>query len=206
MAEQGVEATTVAQIVGRAGSSIGSFYARFSGKDELIHYLEERVWSDVRARWDDALASDTWKDLSLPDVVAGVVRLIIQVEQMAGKARHALAFSPKNAYGKPPPHRLFAAHLEAGVGALLLNMRDQIGHPRPDDAVAIGYRTIAAAAREFALSDGHPSSDDSAMPPNGVDRETLRAELSLMFLCYLGTAPTFGADSPEDVDFFEIWS
>ncbi len=206
IAEQGVEATTVAQIVARAGSSIGSFYARFSGKDELMHYLEERVWFDARSRWDDALASNTWKDLPLPDVVAGVVRLIIQVQQVAGKARQALAFSPNVAHGAPSPHHVFAAHLEAGVGALLLDRRDQIGHPCPEDAVAIGYRTISAAAREFALSDGHPSSEESAMPSNGVDGETLQAELSLMFLSYLGAAATPRGDSPEDVDFFEIWS
>ena len=72
--------------------------------------------------------------------------------------------------------------------------------------MAIGYRTISAAARDFALSDGHPSSESSAMPSTGVDRETLQAELSLMFLSYLGTAPTARGDSPEDVDFFEIWS
>lgn len=206
IAEQGVEATTVAQIVARAGSSIGSFYARFSGKDELMHYLGERVWSDARARWDDALASNTWRDLSLSDVVAGVVRLIIQVEQVAGKARRALAFSPKHPNEAPSPHRLFAAHLEAGVGALLLDMRDQIGHPCPDDAVAIGYRTISAAARDFAVSGGRASSDDSAMPSTGVDQETFQAELSLMFLSYLRAAPTAGGDSPQDVDFFEIWS
>lgn len=206
IAEQGVEATTVAEIVARAGSSIGSFYARFSGKDELMHYLEERVWSDARARWDDALASDTWKDLSLPDLVAGVVRLIIEIEQMAGKARRALAFSPDPAHGDPSPQRLFSAHLQAGVGALLLGKRDQIGHPRPDDAVAIGYRTVSAAARDFALSDGDPPSDDCAMPSSGVDGETLQAELSLMFLSYLGAAPPSGGDSQDSVDFFEIWS
>ena len=70
IAEQGVEATTVAQIVAHAGSSIGSFYARFEGKDELMHYLEERVWSDARAKWDDAVASNTWKDLSLSEATA----------------------------------------------------------------------------------------------------------------------------------------
>ncbi|MCH7563887.1 MAG: TetR/AcrR family transcriptional regulator [Gemmatimonadetes bacterium] len=206
IAEQGVEATTVAQIVARAGSSIGSFYARFSGKDELMHYLEERVWSDARARWDNALANDTWKDLSLPDVVAGVVRLIINVEQMGGKAKQALAFSSHAAHGEPSPHHVFAAHLEAGASALLLDRRDQIGHPCPEDAVAIGYRTISAAAREFAFADGHRSSDDYATPSSGVDPETFHAELSLMFLSYLGTAPTPKGDSPEDVDFFEIWS
>ncbi len=206
IAEQGVEATTVAEIVARAGSSIGSFYARFSGKDELMHYLEERVWSDARTRWDDALASDTWKDLSLPEVVEGVVRLTIQIEQVAGKARRALAFSPDPAHGGPSPQRLFSAHLQAGVGALLLDMRDQIGHPRPDDAVAIGYRTVSAAAREFALSDGFLSSDDCAIPSNGVDGETLQAELSLMFLSYLGAAPPSGDEPRDGVDFFEIWS
>ena len=206
IAEQGIEATTVAQIVARAGSSIGSFYARFSGKDELMHYLEERVWSDALERWNNALANDTWKDLSLPDVVAGVVRLIIEVEQMGGKARQVLAFSPSAAHGEAAPHHVFAARLEAGASALLLKRRDQIGHPCPEDAVAIGYRTISAAARDFPLSDGHPSVEDSAMPLNRVDRETLQAELSLMFLSYLGTAPTPKRDSPEDVDFFEIWS
>lgn len=206
IAEQGVEATTVAEIVARAGSSIGSFYARFSGKDELMHYLEERVWSDARSRWDDALASDAWKDLSLPDVVAGVVRLILQIEQVAGKARQALAFSPDPDHGDPSPQRLFSAHLQAGVSALLLEKRDQIGHPRPAEAVAIGYRTVSAAAREFALSVVDPSSDDCEMPSNGVDGETLQAELSLMFLSYLGAAPPSGGDSPDAVDFFEIWS
>jgi AcrR family transcriptional regulator len=205
IADQGVEATTVAQIVERAGSSIGSFYARFSGKDELMHYLGERVWSDARARWDDALASNTWRDRSLSDVVAGVVRLIIQVEQVAGKARQALAYSPKHPNDAPSPHGLFAAHLEAGVGALLLDMRDQIGHPCPDDAVSIGYRAVSAAARDFAVSGGRASSDDSAPPSSGVDQETFQAELSLMFLSYLRAAPTSGGGSPQEVDFFEIW-
>ncbi|GMR13706.1 MAG: hypothetical protein BMS9Abin29_1919 [Gemmatimonadota bacterium] len=206
IAEQGVEATTVAQIVARAGSSIGSFYARFSGKDELMHYLEERVWSDARARWDDALASNTWKGLSLPDVVVGVVRLMIQVEQVAGKARQALAFSPKPADGPPSPHRLFAAHLEAGVRALLLGMRDQIGHPRPDDAVVIGYRALSSAVRHLAVSAEPALTVDSAPAWRGVDQETLQAELSLMFLSYLGARPISGGGRPEDVDFFEIWS
>ena len=97
-------------------------------------------------------------------------------------------------------------------------MRDQIGHPRPDEAVAIGYRTVSAAAREFAVLDGPPLSDDwaddcaddcaegSDTRSSGVDRETLQAELSLMFLSYLGAAPPSGGESQEGVDFFEIWS
>ena len=36
---------TVQDIVSRAGTSVGSFYARFSGKDDLFAYVEASVWT-----------------------------------------------------------------------------------------------------------------------------------------------------------------
>ena len=44
IAQNGVEGTTVGAIVRRAGSSVGSFYARFDGKGDLLLYLDERIW------------------------------------------------------------------------------------------------------------------------------------------------------------------
>ena len=55
--EDGPDGLTVQAIVERAGSSVGSFYARFSGKDELLAYLGERIWREAAARWDEAVAS-----------------------------------------------------------------------------------------------------------------------------------------------------
>ena len=205
IAEQGVEATTVSQIVRRANSSVGSFYARFSGKDDLVHHLEERVWADAQARWDAALATNVWEDLSLSEIVEGVVRLILQVEQVAGKARRALVLSRSNELESPPPHRLFSAHLESGVGTLLLTKRDQIGHPRPDEAVIIGYRTMAAAAREFVVPEGPSDVQAQDVETSGTDWEALGSELSMMFMFYLGTVPSSHDRPSEDVDFFEIW-
>ena len=78
MEEKGVEKTTVAEIVERADASVGSFYARFAGKEDLIRYLQENVWTDARERWNHALAAEAWEGLSMSKVVEGVVGLLLR--------------------------------------------------------------------------------------------------------------------------------
>ena len=54
--QNGVEGTTVGAITRRAGSSVGSVYARFDGKSDLLHYLDERIWETVQPPGPEALA------------------------------------------------------------------------------------------------------------------------------------------------------
>ena len=44
---EGPDGLTVQAIVERAGSSVGSFYARFGGKDDLLEYVGDRVWRSL---------------------------------------------------------------------------------------------------------------------------------------------------------------
>jgi hypothetical protein len=53
--ESGVEGTTVSDIVDRANTSVGSFYARFKGKDDLLRYLRDRFQDEVLDRWDQGV-------------------------------------------------------------------------------------------------------------------------------------------------------
>ncbi|MGM0670184.1 MAG: TetR/AcrR family transcriptional regulator, partial [Gemmatimonadota bacterium] len=73
MAERGVEGATIASIVARAEASVGSFYARFPSKDDLVRYLRDRVWTEARERWDQALTAESWSGRSTREVVEGVV-------------------------------------------------------------------------------------------------------------------------------------
>lgn len=50
-AEDGVDGSAVSDIVKRARSSVGSFYGRFRGKDELVLAVDERLWAQVDERW-----------------------------------------------------------------------------------------------------------------------------------------------------------
>ncbi|MGD8279645.1 MAG: helix-turn-helix domain-containing protein, partial [Gemmatimonadota bacterium] len=56
----GPDGVTVQGVVQRADSSVGSFYARFGGKDDLLHYLAERVWDEALERWNAALEARAW--------------------------------------------------------------------------------------------------------------------------------------------------
>jgi AcrR family transcriptional regulator len=62
-AERGYNETTVDDIVAAARIGIGSFYALFSGKEECVLALHDRVVSDARERATAALPDDgTWSE------------------------------------------------------------------------------------------------------------------------------------------------
>src|SRR5687767_593356 len=89
--EGGVEAVTVQSVVQRAGASVGSFYARFSGKEDLLRHLDETVWADATQRWEEGLQEHDWSALSLEETVARIVQLVLASGRGDEGARRALA-------------------------------------------------------------------------------------------------------------------
>ena len=61
MAEKGFEDTPVSEIVPRASSSVGAFYARFDDKDALLHALAVRFVDQAMATADAALDPTRWE-------------------------------------------------------------------------------------------------------------------------------------------------
>lgn len=232
MAEKGVEQTSVAEIVERARSSVGSFYARFDGKEDFVAYLERRVWDDARERWDAAVARLEGRSLPPAQLVAGVVRLLVETNGQDRGRRRALGA----ATGSMARASAFHEHVLQGVkGLLLRDDRSGFRHPHPDRAVTLGYRVIAAALQELPTLTGGI----------GGEEERLVSELTRLYLAYLGsdeappaprdrgetTRPVEGRESsadegapratedeprepdaqprparePERVDFFDVW-
>jgi AcrR family transcriptional regulator len=174
MAVQGVEHTSVAQIVREARSSVGSFYARFDGKDDFVQHLEGRVWEDARERWDLALERLDVRDLSTPELVAGVVRLLLETSDADLNRRRVLGA----ASGSTTRASAFHDHVLTTVSMVLLDRRGEFAHPDPEQAVALGYRVIAGALRELPALVG----------PNGIGTESLVPELTRLYLGYLRAA------------------
>ena len=81
LATEGPSGLTVHKVVDKADSSIGSFYARFKGKEDLLDYLGERVWTEALERWNEALVSRDWSELSLEEMVEGSVVLLIDAQR-----------------------------------------------------------------------------------------------------------------------------
>lgn len=189
VAEQGLDALTVQAVVARAGSSVGSFYARFAGRDELIRHLRDSLGTGAAARWDAALAGRVDPDAPLAARVRAVVELAVEGLRADDRPRRALA-----ALGGEGA-RVLERHRAERVAALLLERSAEIGHPDPGTAVRLGYAAVlGAAGTALAPSDAEPGD------------ARLTDELVRLWLAYLGADGGDAVGEPGDVDFFDVWA
>jgi AcrR family transcriptional regulator len=184
--EKEFEEITIAEIVRRARSSCGAFYARFASKEALLPALydaysrslptEATVWSDP----------STWGERSLPVRVAKMVRFVIRdyratrlfMRPLALYARqHPQAISPENRQLSGDKHR--------AACAFLLECRDEITHPDPERAVDLIAYFIPAIGRDKILFGDAPHASSVQ-----VEDAMLEEELIRMALGYLCCTPT----------------
>ena len=205
MGEVGVEGATVAAIVNRAGASVGSFYARFPGKEDLVRYLQERVWTDARERWDEALSAEAWEGLPIRSVVEGVVGLLLRSLKADYQRRRALGWHRAMDSSGAELALSFHEHLLSTVTPLLLARREEISHPEPEAAIPFGYRAVVGAIREFLSLE-----EARALAPERVgvlpQEDDFGRELARLWNGYLDPGTRSGLEAEEgDVDFFDPW-
>ncbi len=188
---EGSDGLTVQAIVERANSSVGSFYARFAGKDDLLDYLGERVWREAASRWDDALSSRDWSDLDLRHMVEGAVRLLGEAGRSRASYLRALERTPG---AREDAYLAFHTHVIQGIERLLLSRAGEITHPEPAVAVPLGLRAVLAVV-ETPLRASGPD-----LPP----AERRMEEAVSMLMAYLAGDGATAAGAKE-VDFFDIW-
>src|SRR6185369_9416131 len=61
LADKSFSEATLAEIVDRAGVTVGAFYRRFPDKDALLHHLDERFFSEMHGRAEDLLDPNRWQ-------------------------------------------------------------------------------------------------------------------------------------------------
>jgi AcrR family transcriptional regulator len=193
--EKGSAGLTVQAIVSRARSSVGSFYARFGGKEDLLDYLEERVWREATVRWDQALAEQDWTPLGLRGVAWGAATLF--AEAGTARATYLRALGRGSAGGQEGAYGSFRERVLSDIERLLLERSGEISHPDPPLAARLGLRAM------LALIEAPP--DDPGGQP--LTAESVQAEAVGLLLAYLGGEPGDDEDerSSARVDFFDIW-
>lgn len=190
---EGPEGVTVQAVVARAKSSVGSFYARFRGKDDLLDYLGERMWQEALARWDHAVEEQTWSNMDLDQVTNGAVRLLIDVRDAgAGRLRQLDRLADRgDAYDR------FRRHLVSSLEGLLLERRGEMVHPDPELGVRLGLTAIAG------LIDARVDAPVGATPEGSLDRDRLAMECGDLLLRYLTAGGARHGNEP--VEFFDVW-
>jgi AcrR family transcriptional regulator len=191
LATEGPAGLTVHAVVDKADSSVGSFYARFKGKDDLLDYLGERVWTEALERWNDALVSRDWSELEIGDVIEGAVGLLIDAQRSRSAYLKALDWA---AGRQNDAYDTFRSQLLVGLGDILLQHEKEIEHEDPQLAVRLGLRAVLGVVdAEFRAVDDR------------LTRETLLTECGTLLRGYL-IGRSGPATEAGNVDFFDVWT
>ena len=190
LATEGPAGLTVQAVVAKANSSVGSFYARFKGKDDLLDYLGNRVWTEALERWSEALRSRAWGELELAEMVDGSIGLLIDAQRSRSAYLKALDWASGR---HNDAYETFRTQLLTGLAEVLLTRSAEIDHADPSLAVRLGLRAVLGVVdAEFRAVE------------NRITRETLAAECRALLLGYLTGSVGRGGDQ-DGVDFFDVW-
>ncbi len=179
---RGFEQLTLGEILERAGCSVGAFYGRFQSKDALLPFLYERYDRQIDAELDASLAPEQWTGQNLQSRIKYVIDESIRRYRERRGLLRAVALHARN-----HPEELESAVFRRRarqyrkIREILLERREEMNHPDPEQATDLGLLAVLATCREKCLFGDapHPRSVKS-------NERVLSRELQRMLLAYLG--------------------
>jgi AcrR family transcriptional regulator len=188
--EKGLADASIPEIVRRAGSSVGGFYARFRDKDALLRALEERFFLELYARLDAISSPERWQGASLAEIVRpSVEELVRTFRERAALIRCFLVRAGGDA-GTFEDGLRFRRDVAARFVALAGPRRDEIRHPEPELAVELGVQ-LAFGLMQQAVILGEVRAGGRVLGDADLVEEITRN-----FLAYLGLDPRWDPITP----------
>jgi AcrR family transcriptional regulator len=177
--ERGLDAVTIPEVVRVAGSSVGSFYARFPDKKALLDTLHERACAETLATAEVALDPALWKGASLGQMIRVMIGFAVRIFG----SRRTLMNAFNQAFAGDPGFAARRARTAVALGqrvtTFLLGRRESMGHPDPELAIPMALRVVAATLEQrnaLALAD---------VPEIAVTDALLEQELTRLVEGYL---------------------
>lgn len=179
--ERSFEAIGVTDIVRRAQSSVGAFYARFPSKDAVLHSLHERYVEESRATADSALDPETWDGVPLAEVVERFCDFVVQAHEEKGGLRRALLIASAHDEVHRARSVEVSAYVTGRIRRLLEQRQDELGHPDVAVAADFVHRLVFAALDQELVFGKAPAG-------TRLSREEMVRELTHTVLGYLRIA------------------
>lgn len=180
--EKGFADVSVPEIVHRAGSSVGGFYARFKDKDELLRALEERFLARLDERVDELADPAYWGDAPTAGIVAACMHELVATHRAEQNMISTfLARAAADVEARDEGIR-FRQGVSSRIGRLLLARRGEIRHPSPEMAIDLGIQLA------FGVMFQNTIFGETRCGGRALSDAEIEAELSRIFLAYTGIA------------------
>ena len=175
LAEGAFESATVDDIVARAKSSKGSFYARFGGREAFTRFLQERCLDESRVVWDERLSLERWKGAGLREVIDAFVRhgSGLRNAPAAVRAMHLAGSRRSDGFLTVTTARL-NEHVVGLLTRLLKERRTEHGHSSPSSAARFVFLLVDSSVRDALFTD-LPDFDPRLIPHARLRRDLVRA-------------------------------
>jgi AcrR family transcriptional regulator len=177
VAEKGFNETSIAEVAGRAGSSVGGFYRRFRDKQDLLQALHARFCEEAGATADAVLDPERWAGAPTAEVLGEFAAFLVRIyRDREGSFRAFLLSGIENETVRRRTQELLG-DIYRRLRALIAGRQADIGHPDPDLAVAVGLNLIIGMLNHAV----------QLQPAElGLHDPRLPAEIARAFLNYLG--------------------
>lgn len=153
IAERGFEQAPVAEIMAKAGSSVGLFYQRFKSKDDLLRCLMARFTEETIATCNVVLSEDVWRGDTIAAIIERLVPFLFDVYRARrGLLRAFLRRASVDADFSQEAHRA-EEYVAERLQRLLLDRTDQIAHPDPASATQLAYQMLRSTLNTMILFD-----------------------------------------------------
>lgn len=171
---------SVAEIVARAGSSVGVFYSRFADKLSLLDCLDELYAREVIEEFSGLAGGWRPRTLSLEQKIGEAARFLVRFHRPRRGLIRALVLHARLHVGGPFSERTRRMQsASGGIVPALLEHADEIAHRDPELAVRFSMVQALTTVREHVLFPEGPA----ATAP--LDDAQLAREVARSWRAYL---------------------
>lgn len=178
--EKGLADVSIPEIVRRAGSSVGGFYARFKDKNELLRALEERFLQRLDEQVVELADPGHWQRATTAEIVASCINELVSTFRAERNMISAFLVRAAADVEIRQEGMRFRQRVERRISELLLTRRDEISHPQPEVAIDLAVQLA------FGLMLQNVIFGDLRAGDRVLDDAMIETELTRNFLAYVG--------------------
>src|SRR4051812_39247937 len=139
LAEKAFGEATLAEIMERAGVTVGAFYRRYPDKNALLRHLDERFFGEMLAKGEDLFDPARWPGASSRAIIEAFVTQAVGVYTTRRGLLRSLFLRARTDTVLQQSAFQVNEQFIAKLRALLMPRRGEMTHPDPERAIELGF-------------------------------------------------------------------
>jgi AcrR family transcriptional regulator len=170
---------TLAEIMERAGVTVGAFYRRYPDKNALLRHLDERFFGELLAKAQELFDPARWPAASAKQIIDALCVEAVEVYTSRRGLLRSLFLRARTDTVLQQSALNFNVQFIERLRALLLPRSAEMSHADPERAIELGFMMLIGSLRELVVF-------GEIWPAPPAHSPALAVEVSRMYCGYLG--------------------